>query len=258
MAALDGRPSRIAPQGKVALVTGASRGIGAAIAVRLAADGFAVAVHFQSSGTVAAQVAERIERDGGQAMLVQGDVSVSGEMERIATEVTARWGRIDAFVANAGVMIDADVAHTTNAEWERVLATNLDSAFYGCRAVIPHMAASGFGRIVAISSQAALTGSGGHAHYAAAKAGLLGLAFSLAKELGPSGITVNVVSPGRIDTDMLAVRSEGRMEEWLAQTPLRRLGRPEEVAHAVAFLVSAEASYITGLNLHVNGGLVMG
>ncbi|MBO9610403.1 MAG: 3-oxoacyl-ACP reductase FabG [Paenibacillaceae bacterium] len=246
------------PPGKVALVTGASRGIGAAIALRLAADGFAVAVHYQSSGSAAAQVAEQIERSGGQTMLVQGDVSGRGGMEPIVTEVAAKWGRIDVFVSNAGIMVDAEIAHTTDEQWERVLATNLDSAFYGCRAVIPHMIAGGFGRIVAISSQAALTGSGGHAHYAAAKAGLLGFVYSLAKELGPSGITVNAVSPGRIDTDMLAARSEGRMEEWLAQTPLRRLGRPEEVAHAVAFLASDEASYITGLNLHVNGGLVMG
>jgi 3-oxoacyl-[acyl-carrier protein] reductase len=155
-------------------------------------------------------------------------------------------------------MYDTMAEDISDEEWEKMIAINLNSVFYACRAVIPHFKEKNKGRIINVSSQAALTGSAQHAHYAAAKSGILGFSYSLAKELGPYGITVNIVSPGRIDTDMITRRDNGRMEEWMQQTPLKRIGKPEDVASAVFFLASEEASYITGLNMHVNGGLLMG
>jgi NAD(P)-dependent dehydrogenase (short-subunit alcohol dehydrogenase family) len=167
-------------------------------------------------------------------------------------------GKIDILVNNAGELTDGAVADMTDEMWERTLAVNLTSAFRCTRACIPGMKARQWGRIINVTSQAAFTGSANHAHYAASKSGLLGLTFSLAKELGTAGITVNLVAPGRITTDLLLEHMAGREEEWLKQTPIRRIGDPEEVAAAIAFLASDAASYITGANLHINGGLVMG
>lgn len=243
---------------RVAVVTGASKGIGRAVAVRLAKDGYRVVVNYMSSEAEAHKTFNQIESGGGTAMLYLANVSKSAEVNAMIEAVIRKWGQIDVLVNNSGVMYDTQSESISDEEWEKVISVNLNSAFYTCRAAIPYFKDRNYGRIINVSSQAALTGSTMHAHYVAAKSGILGFTYSLVKELGPYGITVNIVSPGRIQTDMITSRDSGRMEEWMSQTPLRRLGEPEDVANAVAFLASDEADYITGLNMHVNGGLLMG
>lgn len=244
--------------GRVALVTGGSRGIGRATCLALAERGAAVAVHYRAQIAAAGEVVEQIKNMGGSAAAFPADVGDSAATTRLIEQVIAHMGKIDILVNNAGEMTNVAVADMSDEEWERTLTVNLTSAFRCARACIPGMKQRKWGRIINVTSQAAFTGSANHAHYAASKSGLLGFTYSLAKELGTSGITVNLVAPGRITTDMLVERMTGREEEWLRQTPLRRIGSPEEVAAAIAFLASDGASYITGANLHVNGGLVMG
>lgn len=243
--------------GRVALVTGGSRGIGRAICLALAAKGAVVAVHYRSQAAAAGEVVVQIKQMGGKAAAFQADMADFAAPGKLINQVSAQLGAINILVNNAAEMTDSSVVEMTDDVWEQTLSINLGSVFRCARAVIPAMKACGWGRIINISSQAVYTGSANHAHYAASKSGLLGLTFSLAKELGPEGITVNLVAPGRILTDMLLERSTGREEEWMKQTPLRRFGQPEEVAAAVTFLASEGAGYITGANLHVNGGLVM-
>ncbi|OIQ08147.1 3-oxoacyl-[acyl-carrier-protein] reductase FabG [Moorella thermoacetica] len=244
--------------GRVALVTGASRGIGRAIVWALAEQGATVAINYHASEAAAIELTEGIKSRGGRALPYQADVTDPGQVADMISKIKDTFGKIDILVNNAGMMADSLVIDMSLEEWDQVINLNLRSVFLCTRAVVPGMLSQSWGRIINISSQAALTGSRRHAHYAAAKAGLLGFTYSLAKELGPHGITVNAVSPGRIKTDMIFARMEGREEEWLQQTPLRRLGNASEVAAAVAFLASPEASYITGVNLNVNGGLLMG
>ena len=243
---------------RVALVTGGSRGIGRAICLRLSSMGASVGVHYNSRKDAALEVKDAIEEKGGTAILIQADLSIPGSGSRVVSSAVDILGGIDILVNNAGFMTDSPVQSMTDEMWEHSLSLNLGSAFRCARAAIPHMKRGGWGRIINLTSQAAYTGSSNHAHYAAAKAGLLGFTYSLAKELGGFGITVNAVSPGRIHTDLLAERSGGREKEWLAQTPLGRFGSPDEVASAVGFLASAGAAYITGAVLNVNGGQVMG
>jgi NAD(P)-dependent dehydrogenase (short-subunit alcohol dehydrogenase family) len=246
------------PDNRVALVTGGSRGIGRATCLALAQSEAVVAVHYHNSADAAREVVASIERDGGRAAAFRADLAEIGAADALVAQVSGTFGKPDILVNNAGEQGTAPVAEMTDAEWSRALELNLSAAFRCARACIPGMIARGWGRIINVSSQAAYTGSANHAHYAAAKAGLAGLTFSLAKELGPAGITVNLVAPGRIETDMLAGQMAARAEEWLRQTPLRRFGQPEEVAAAIAFLASDGASYITGAALQVGGGLVMG
>ena len=244
--------------GHVALVTGGSRGIGRATCLALAAKGAAVAVLYRSRSDRANEVVEQIRASGEHALAIQADVTDPGAIEQSVGEAVSRLGKVDILVNNAGELTHAPVVDMRDSDWERALVVNLTSAFRYARACIPAMQERRWGRIINVSSQAAFTGSNNHAHYAAAKAGLLGFTFSLAKELGACGITVNVVSPGRIVTDLLLETMAGREEEWIRQTPLQRLGKPEEVAGAIAFLASEEASYITGAVINVSGGLVMG
>jgi 3-oxoacyl-[acyl-carrier protein] reductase len=244
--------------GRIALVTGGSRGIGRATCIALAARGADIAVHYKAQSNAADEVVTRITEAGGIARAIQADLADAGSTAALIDQAIAHFGQIDILVNNAGEMTDALVTDMTDEVWERSLTVNLTAAFRCARACIPGMKQRKWGRIINVSSQAAYTGSANHAQYAAAKSGLLGFTFSLAKELGMSGITANVVSPGRITTDMLLERMAGREEEWLKQTPARRIGEPEEVASAIAFLASDGATYITGANLHVNGGLVMG
>ena len=243
---------------KVALVTGASRGIGRAIALSLASDGLAVAVHYDKSADAAAKVVSEITENGGRAIAFQGNLASPDVPADLVARVKSQLGSIDILVNNAAVMTDSSIAEMSDEMWDETIAVNLSAVFKLTRACIPAMVENKWGRIISISSQVAQTGSANHAHYSATKASLLGFTYSAAKELGASGITANVVLPGRIETDMIGVRSVGRMDEWMSQTPLGRLGKPEEVAGVVTFLASVESSYITGAAINVNGGLVMG
>ena len=243
--------------GHTAVITGGSRGIGRATCLALAAHGAAVGVHYSASRAQAAEVVEEIRRGGGRAVAIQGDLRQADAPGRVIAEAAEALGPIDILVNNAGQMTDVAVEGMSDEIWEAALSLHLTATFRCSRAVIPMMKARRCGRIVNVSTQALYTGSKNHAHYAAAKAGLLGFSFSLAKEVGEYGITVNLVAPGRIRTALLLERSAGREAEWMGQTPMRRFGEPGEIASAIVFLASPAAGYITGATLHVNGGLVM-
>ena len=244
--------------GRVALVTGGSRGIGRATCIELARHGAAVAVLCRRRSKEAQKVADQIRSATGKAVAIEADVLDPEAIKRSARDAAAELGNIDILVNNAGEMTDFSVLEMKDEDWERSLAINLTSAFRYARECIPSMKERRWGRIINVSSQVVYTGSNNHAHYSAAKSGLLGFTFSLTKELGPFGITANLVAPGRIVTDLLTERMAGREKEWMSQTPMRRFGQPEEVASAIAFLASEGASYITGAVINVNGGLVMG
>ena len=244
--------------GRAALVTGGSGGIGAATCAALAAAGAAVVVHYSAHRAEAERLADHIQAAGGTAVALGADLTEPVGASRLIEATLAHFSRLDILVNNAGQYTDGPaVAAMSDDQWERSLAINLTAAFRCARACLPFMKASGWGRIINVTSQAAYTGSANHAHDAAAKAGLAGFTYSLAKEVAAYGITVNLVAPGRILTDMVRPHLEQRLEEWMRQTPLRRLGQPEEVAAPIAFLASEAASYITGATLHVNGGLLM-
>ncbi len=245
-------------EGRVALVTGGSRGIGRATCLALAARGAAVAVVCRNRIQGAKEVAAGIESGGGRAVAIQADVLDPQAIKRSVQETVSHLGPVDILVNNAGEMTDMAVIDMKDDDWEQSLTINLSSCFRYVRECIPSMKERRWGRIINVSSQVAYTGSNNHAHYSAAKAGLLGFTFSLTKELGAHAITANVVLPGRILTDLLLERMEGREKEWMSQTPLRRFGRPEEVASVIAFLASEDASYMSGAVLNVTGGQVMG
>jgi 3-oxoacyl-[acyl-carrier protein] reductase len=228
----------------VALVTGGATGIGAATVAALAEAKITVALQYSSSENEAKQISEQLNSKGLKVEIFRADLSQKDS--------------IDILINNAGLMSDASIIEMSDELWGQALNINLTAAFKLIRACAPSMVSKKWGRIINISSQVALVGSANHAHYAAAKAGLLGLTYSAAKEYGASGVTVNAVLPGRIQTNMIAQRSKGRLDEWLAQTPLNRLGKPEEVAGMINFLASEMASYVTGAAINVNGGLVMG
>ena len=243
--------------GRIALVTGGSRGIGRAVALALAEQGAAVAVHYRSQEVQAQMVVDTILEKSGRAIIIQADLTQPDMPDMLVRQVTDQLGQPDILINNAGEFTDSLVEEMTDELWSQTLALNLTAAFACTRACLPLMKSRNWGRIISLSSQAAFVGSSKHAHYAAAKAGLAGFSYSLAKEVGADGITVNMVAPGRIVTDMLADHIPTREAEWIKQTPLRRLGQPEEVAGAVVFLASNAASYITGTTIHVNGGVYM-
>jgi 3-oxoacyl-[acyl-carrier protein] reductase len=242
-------------QDRIAIVTGASRGIGRAIATRLAAEGatvIAVARGENAQGTVAA-----ITASGGKAEMATADMNDAAALEALVTGAMQRHGRIDVLVSNAGVTRDQLMLRMKRADWDEVISTNLTAAFTLCQAVLKPMIKQRSGRIVAISSVVGQTGNAGQANYAASKAGLIGFCKSLAREVASRNITVNVVAPGLIATDMTKAISAGAEKDWSLQIPLRRTGSAEDVAAAVCFLASDEASYITGQVLGVNGGMYM-
>ena len=243
---------------RVALVTGGATGIGAATVEALAANTVSVALQYSSSAGAAKAIADQLNSKGAKVEIFQADLSQKDSAEKLVAAVKAKLGEIDILINNAGLMTDASIIQMSDELWDQALNINLTAAFKLIRACAPSMVAKKWGRIINISSQVALTGSANHAHYATAKAGLLGLTYSAAKEYGASGVTVNAVLPGRIETNMIAQRSIGRLDEWLSQTPLNRLGRPDEVAGMINFLASEMASYVTGASINVNGGLVMG
>ena len=244
-------------EGKVALVTGASRGIGKAIALMLAENGADIAVNFAGSTAAAEAVAAEIEKMGRKAILVQGDVSQAEVCAEIVDKVVNELGHIDILVNNAGITRDTLLLRMKEEDWDAVLNTNLKGVFNCTKAAVKYMAKQRSGSIVNISSVVALMGNAGQANYAAAKAGILGFTRSVAKEMAARGIRVNAVTPGFIKTDMTSVLSEKVVAAMEASIPLARLGEPEDIAKAVLFLVSDNAAYITGQTLHVDGGMVM-
>lgn len=244
-------------EGKVALVTGASRGIGKAIALMLAENGADIAVNFAGSTAAAEAVADEIEKMGRKAILVQGDVSKADVCAEIVDKVVSELGHIDILVNNAGITRDTLLLRMKEEDWDAVLNTNLKGVFNCTKAAVKYMAKQRSGSIVNISSVVALMGNAGQANYAAAKAGILGFTRSVAKEMAARGIRVNAVTPGFIKTDMTSVLSEKVVAAMEASIPLARLGEPEDIAKAVLFLVSDNAAYITGQTLHVDGGMVM-
>lgn len=245
-------------KGKIALVTGGSRGIGGAISKELAMNGARVLINYLNSEKHVVKLLDGISKSGGEALPFKADVSKPSEVSNLMNKIISTWGGLDILVNCAGVMKDNYIEDIELEEWEEVMNINLKSAFLCTKAAIPLLKECGGGRIINLSSQAAFTGSIKHLHYATSKAGMLGFTYSLAKELGKYNITVNVVSPGRILTDMIKSRKDGREQEWVINTPLGRLGKPEEVANSIVFLASDKASYITGANLNVNGGILMG
>jgi NAD(P)-dependent dehydrogenase (short-subunit alcohol dehydrogenase family) len=241
--------------GRVALVTGASRGIGAAIAKALGAEGAAVAVNYVRNRDLAENVAGEIEREGGTARVFQANVSDEGQCGTLVNEVIAAFGRIDILINNAGITEDAWFRKMDFLSFNRVVDTNLGSVFAMMKAVIPNMERHGWGRIVNVSSFVGQTGNLTQANYAAAKAGMLGLTKVVALEYATTGITVNAVAPGFIETEMITIIAPKIQEMLLARIPMGRWGQPEDIAKAVLFLVR-DGSYITGACLNVNGGVV--
>jgi len=241
--------------GKVAIVTGASRGIGRAVATMLAGRGahvVAAARADNAAGTVAA-----IQEAGGRAEAASVDITDGGAVEAMVAGALERHGRIDILVNNAGIARDQLLLRMKREDWDQVIATNLTAAYVCAQAVLRPMIKQRSGRIVSISSVVGQTGNAGQANYAASKAGLIGFSRALAREVASRNITVNVVAPGLIDTDMTRALTDKAQGDWAAQIPLGRLGETTDVAAAVCFLASDEASYITGQVLAVNGGMYM-
>ena len=241
--------------GKVALVTGASRGIGRAIAGRLAAQGATVVA--AARGDHAGETARALTEQGLRAEAVSLDVTDAEAIERLPADIVARHGRLDVIVSNAGITRDQLLMRMKREDWDAVIATNLTATFLLAQAAVRPMLKQRGGRIIAISSVVGQTGNAGQSNYAASKAGLIGFAKALAREVASRHITVNVVAPGLVDTDMTRALAEKAQIDWAAQIPLGRPGTPEEVAAAVCFLASDEAAYITGHVLAVNGGMYM-
>jgi 3-oxoacyl-[acyl-carrier protein] reductase len=241
--------------GRVALVTGASRGIGRAIAERLATQGAHVVA--AARGENARSVADAIVAAGGKAEHVALDVTATGEPEAAIAGAMTRHGRLDILVNNAGIAKDQLMLRMKREDWDAVLATNLTAAFTLTQAALKPMIRQRSGRIITISSVVGQSGNAGQANYAASKAGLIGFCKSVALEVASRGITVNVVAPGLIDTEMTRDITADAREQWEARIPLKRLGTPDDIAAAVCFLASEEAAYITGQVVAVNGGMYM-
>jgi len=242
---------------KAAIVTGGSRGIGAAIVRALAADGFDVAIIYQGSVERAQSLAEEIKATGRNAVAIQCDVSSLEQVEKMTSEVVEKLGGVDVLVNNAGKTRDGLIMRMTEEDFDSIINTNLKGAFNCTKAVTPIMMKARSGRIVNISSVVGVTGNAGQANYAASKAGIIGLTKSAAKELATRGITVNSVAPGYVRTDMTEVLSDKIKEAILAQIPMKKCAEPEDIANVVSFLCSDKAGYVTGQVINVDGGMVM-
>ena len=244
-------------EGKVAFVTGASRGIGRAIALTLAEAGADVAVNYAGNAAAAEEVAAEIRKMGRRALILQGDVSQTEAAAAMLDAVVAEFGRCYILVNNAGITRDGLLMRMKEEDWDAVLNTNLKGVFNCTKAALKYMMKQRSGKIVNIASVVGIMGNAGQANYAAAKAGCIGFTKSVAKEVASRGITVNAVAPGLIATDMTSVLPDKVIEEMAAGIPLKRAGQPVDVAKAVLFLVSDDAAYITGQTLNVDGGMVM-
>ncbi|MGG1941405.1 3-oxoacyl-[acyl-carrier-protein] reductase [Paenibacillus polymyxa] len=243
--------------GKTALVTGASRGIGRSIALALAEAGANVAVNYAGSEAAATEVAELIRAKGVEAITVQANVGRAEEADQLIKDVVGAWGKIDILVNNAGITRDNLIMRMKEEEFDQVIETNLKGVFNCLKAATRPMMKQRSGRIINISSVVGVLGNAGQANYVAAKAGVIGLTKSSARELASRGITVNCVAPGFIDTEMTQVLADDLRDNMLSGIPLARLGRPEEIAEVVLFLASDASSYMTGQTLHVDGGMYM-
>ncbi len=242
-------------QERVALITGSSRGIGRTVVLTFARQGYKVVVNYHRNRDQAEQVMAEVNAAGSGGILVQADVSRPEEARELIEAGIKEFGRLDVLVNNAGINHDQLMLRIQDDEWERVIDTNLASAFYCSRAAVKHMLRKRFGRIISLSSVVGISGNAGQTHYAAAKSGLLGLTYSIAREYGSRGITANAVAPGYIESDMTAGLNEEQRRQILSAIAAGRLGKPEDVAAVVLFLASAEASYVNGQVIRVDGGM---
>lgn len=246
-------------EGKVALVTGASRGIGKAVALELARKGARVVVNYRASADEAAQVVQAVHDQGGQAAAVAADISQLSEAQELIKTTISTFGSIDILVNNAGTTRDMLLMQMKEQDWDAVLDTNLKSIYNCCKAAIrPMLRSRKGGRIINISSVSGLTGQVGQTNYSASKAGVIGFTNALAKEVGSRQVTVNAIAPGYIPTALTSDLNDKVKDAILQMTPLGRFGEPEDIAHAVAFLASDRAGFITGITLRVDGGLATG
>jgi len=243
--------------GKTALVTGGSRGIGRAIALKLAKEGANVAVNYAGSAALANEVVEEIKQLGKDAIAIQCDVSNGDSVAEMIKETIAHFGTLDILVNNAGITRDNLLMRMKESEWDDVINTNLKGVFHCTKAVSRQMMKQRKGRIINITSIVGVTGNPGQANYVAAKAGVIGLTKTTAKELAQRNITVNAVAPGFITTDMTDKLPEDVKNAMLSQIPLTKFGEPDDIANAVVFLASDESGYITGQTIHIDGGMYM-
>jgi 3-oxoacyl-[acyl-carrier protein] reductase len=244
-------------EGRVALITGASGRIGGASAVRLARDGAAIVIHYSQNAAGAERTLRLVEEAGSSGRIIQADVASAESCRRLCDEAHEWRGRLDMLVNNAGLTRDGLLVRMRDDDWHEILAVNLHGTFYCTRAVVREMIRQRWGRIVNIVSIVAEVGNPGQANYIAAKAGVIGFTKAVAREVAGRGITVNAVAPGYVEAGLTASLTEEQRSRFTDQIPMKRVGRPEDIAAAVAFLVSDEACYITGQTLNVDGGLVM-
>ena len=242
---------------RVALITGASRGIGKAIAIQLASLGARVAINYRTREQEALAVEQQIRSEGGVAKTFAADVSQEAEVQALVSEIVREWGPVEILVNNAGITRDQLMARMKTEEFDVVMANNLRSAWLLSKACLRNMLRARYGRIINISSVSALMGNAGQTNYAASKAGLIGMSKSLAREVASRGITVNIVAPGFIETEMTASLPESTLTSIRNAIPMARFGQASDVAAAVAFLASDGAQYITGQTLSVDGGMYM-
>jgi len=242
--------------GKYALVTGASRGIGRAIAIALASEGAAIAIHYRSGEAEARSLADELAKKGVKTLLLQGNVAERPVWTAMIERIKSEWGRLDILVNNAGITRDKTLRKMTDEDWLEVIQTNLNACYFGVSAAMPVMIAQNYGRIINISSYVGQAGNFGQANYSASKGGIIAFSKTAAMELAKYNITVNSLAPGFTLTDMLAKVPEPVQAQILTRIPMGRFGKPEEIAKAVLFL-AADADYITGQQINVNGGVYM-
>lgn len=244
-------------KGKTAIVTGAAKGIGRAIALKLASNGANIVLNYRSSEKQAIEVEEEIKKFGVQVLRVKGDICSLSDVENLVKQAKEKFDKIDIIVNNAGITKDTLLLRMSEQDFDSVINTNLKGVFNCLKTIVPVMVKQKSGKIINLSSVVGLVGNAGQVNYAASKAGVIGMTKSLAKEVGSRGITVNAVAPGFIETDMTEVLGDKFKDESKKAIPLKRLGKPEDVANVVYFLASDLADYVTGQVINVDGGMVM-